>query len=129
MVLRMFSYSMVIIRRRVELLGDILHFAPKGARVLDAGSALGFTSLALSLLGYEIYSLDINPEPYRTLLEKYGVKVIKANLEDEAIPLEDEHVDCIMFTEVLEHLHPYRISSTLFEINRVLKVGGLLYLR
>jgi len=115
-------------RRRVELLSDMLHLTPKGARVLDAGSAPGFTSLTLSLLGYEVYSLDIDPEPYRTLLEKYGVKVIKANLEDEVIPLEDEYVDCIVFTEVLEHLHPYKISFTLSEMNRVLKVGGLLYL-
>jgi len=60
-------------------------------------------------------------------LEKYGVQVIKADLEDEVIPLKDEYIDCVVFTEVLEHLHPYKISFTLSEINWVLKVGGILY--
>jgi len=115
-------------RRRVELLSVILHLTPKGARVLDAGSAPGFTSLALSLLGYEVYSLDIDPEPYRTLLEKYGVKVIKTNLEDEVIPLEDEYVDHIVFTEVLEHLNPYYVKHALSEINRILRREGILIL-
>lgn len=77
--------------------------------MLNAGSAPGFISIALSLLGYEVYSLDTNPESYRNLLESYGAKVIKTNLEDEAIPLESEQIDCVIFTEVLEHLHPYKL--------------------
>jgi len=115
-------------RRRAELLSDILRLIPEGAKVLDAGSAPGFTSLALSLLGYEVYSLDINPEPYRTILEKYGIQIIKVDLENETIPLKDGYIDCVVFTEVLEHLHPYKIPFTLSELNRVLKVRGILYL-
>ena len=115
-------------RRRVELLSDMLHLTPEGAKVLDAGSAPCFNSLALSLLGYEVYSLGINPEPYRATLEKYEVKVIKADFENEVIPLEDGYIDCIMLAEVLEHLHPYKIPFTLSEMPRVLRVGGILYL-
>ena len=42
-------------RRRAELRSDILRLIPEGVKVLDAGSTPGFTSLALSLLGYEVY--------------------------------------------------------------------------
>ena len=73
-------------------------------------------------------SLDINPEPCRTILEKYGIQVIKVDLENEVIPLKDGYIECVVFTEVLEHLHPYKIPFTLSELNRVLKVRGILYL-
>ncbi|MEZ0345373.1 MAG: hypothetical protein ABWK01_02325 [Infirmifilum sp.] len=58
-------------RRRVELLNDILHLISKGAKVLDAGSAPGFTSLALSLLGYEVEPVE-GLLSVRGVVEKYG---------------------------------------------------------
>lgn len=115
-------------RRRCELLHDITQLLPMNSVILDAGSAPGFTSLALKLLGYDVYSCDINPESYKALLEEKGVQVIKADLENEIISLADESVNCVVFTEVLEHLHPYKISFTLSEINRVLRRYGILYL-
>jgi len=95
---------------------------------LDAGSAPGYTSLSLKFLGYEVCSLDVNPEPYKRILEERGVKIIKSDLENEIIPLSNECIDCVVFTEVLEHLNPYKVPFTLSEINRVLRIGGLLYL-
>ena len=115
-------------KRRVELLLDITHLVPKNATIVDVGSSPGFNSLALKLLGYDVYSIDINPEPYESLLEQFGIKVIKADLEINPIPLNDGSCDCAVFTEVLEHLHPFRITFTLSEINRILKKGGYLYL-
>lgn len=110
------------------MLQDVVHLVPKNAVILDAGSSPGFNSLALKLLGYEVYSLDINPEPYEPLLERLGIKVIKADLENERIPLNDGSVDCTIFTEILGHLNPFKITFTLSEINRTLKNRGYLYL-
>jgi len=107
------------------LLQDVVHLVPKNAVILDAGSSPGFNSLALKLLGYEVYSLDINPEPYEPLLKRLGIKVIKADLENERIPLNDGSVDCTIFTEILEHLNPFKITFTLSEINRTLKIGDI----
>ena len=115
-------------RRRAELLTAISNNVPKGSTILDAGSSPGFTSLALKFMGYNVHSIDINPEPYSNILEAQGIKVYKVDLECDKIPLGDETVDCICFTEVLEHLSPYNIPYTLSELNRVLKVGGLLFL-
>ena len=68
-------------RRRVELLNDILNLVPKGARVLDAGSAPGYISLSLKFLGYEVYSLDVNPEPYKRILEERELKLLNLILK------------------------------------------------
>ncbi|MDA4122216.1 MAG: class I SAM-dependent methyltransferase [Thaumarchaeota archaeon] len=114
--------------RRGETLSQVVGMVKGGARVLDAGSAPGFTSIGLSMLGYEVVSLDINPEPYRKILEEQKIEVVKANLEDEKIPLPDQSFACVVFTEVIEHLHPYRTNFFMSEINRVLSKGGLLYL-
>jgi SAM-dependent methyltransferase len=115
-------------RRRAELLKDVANLIPKNAMILDAGSSPGFNSLALKMLGYDVISVDINPEPYKPLLERLGIKVIKVDLENESIPLNDESVDCVVFTEVLEHLHPFKITFTLSEINRTLKMRGYIYI-
>jgi len=115
-------------KRRAELLEEVVHLIPKNATILDAGSSPGFNSLALKMLGYNVISVDINPEPYKSLLERLGIKVIKVDLENEIIPLNDGSVDCVVFTEVLEHLHPFKITFTLSEINRTLKMGGYIYI-
>jgi len=115
-------------RRRLELLKTILELVPKESTVLDAGGAPGFTSLALKLYGYDVYCVDINPEPYRHILENSGIKVLKVDLEHEKIPLSDCSINCVVFTEVLEHLHYYYLSWALSEINRVLTKNGLLFL-
>jgi len=114
--------------RRGETLSKVVSMVKGGARVLDAGSAPGFTSIGLSKLGYEVVSLDINPEPYREILERQKIEVVKANLEDQKIPLPDQRFECVVFTEVMEHLHPYRTNFFMSEINRVMSKGGLLYL-
>lgn len=114
--------------RRGETLSRVVGRVKGGARVLDAGSAPGFTSIGLSKLGFEVVSLDINPEPYREILERQEIEVVKANLEEQAIPLPDQSFECVVFTEVMEHLHPYRTNFFMSEINRVLSKGGLLYL-
>ena len=115
-------------RRRVELLIEVTSRAQPSTKILDAGGAPGFTSLALKLLGYEVILLDIDPEPYCDILQSYGIKVVRADLEHDIIPLNSEDIDVIIFTEVLEHLSPYYISWALSELNRVLKYQGLLFL-
>lgn len=104
-----------------ELLIKVTKHVPKGSTVLDAGAAPGFTSLALRLSGYDVIFLDIETEPYEELLKHYGIKALKCDLEQDPIPLPEESVDAVTFTEVIEHLHPYRCSFVLSNINRVKK--------
>lgn len=119
-------------RRRVELLTAIIKYTPadvkSNVKIVDAGCAPGFTSIALKLLGYDVTCLDLDPDPYRKIFDTYGVKVLKVDLEHDKIPLDSNNTNIVIFTEVLEHLNPYYISWTLSEINRILKYKGLLFL-
>lgn len=115
-------------RRRTELLVEIISRIDLAAKVLDAGCMPGFTSLALKLLGYNVVCLDLDPKSYQDILKAYGCEVVKVDLENDTIPLSQESVDAIIFTEVLEHLNPYYVSWTLSELNRILKPSGLLFL-
>lgn len=114
--------------RRAEALMRVLGGVPSGSRILDAGSAPGFMSLALRALGYWVASVDVNPEPYRSMLEKTGIVVVRADLEKDVLPFPDECMEAVVFTEVLEHLHPAKINFFVSELNRVLKRDGLLLL-
>lgn len=114
--------------RRKELIMKVTQYLPNGATIVDAGCAPGFTSLALRLLGFKVFCLDIEPRQYKEILENRGCRVFKVDLEHEPIPLSTGSVDGVIFTEVLEHLSPYHIPWTMYELNRILKIGRYLFL-
>lgn len=105
---------------------------PKGGlRVLEVGSYLGVVSLTLARLGYAVTALDIpefNSNP--RLLERYahsGVAAVCANLREYALPFEDGAFDLVLMCETLEHFN-FNPLPVLAEINRVLRLSGILYL-
>ena len=91
-------------------------------RVLDVGNDKPFLSYFLKRFNpgaeFETISNEIPETPF-TLHE--------VDIECDRFPFDDEHFDQVIFTEVIEHLwrNP---SHCVFEINRVLKPSGLLYL-
>jgi SAM-dependent methyltransferase len=63
-----------------------------------------------------------------TLADKccmYKVKTIKCDIERQRIPLDDDAVDFIVFTEIIEHLR-IGLLPALRELHRVLKPNGSL---
>jgi len=72
-------------------------------------------------------AVDVEPEPYMSIAERCGVKVVKRDLERERLDIRG--ADCAVFTEVIEHLHYYYyVPHVLSEINKSLKPGGYLIL-
>lgn len=59
--------------------------------------------------------------------EDFVFKVIGLDVEGDIFPWPSEHFDVVLFSEVLEHLSRDPMQA-LYEINRVLKVGGRLIL-
>jgi SAM-dependent methyltransferase len=111
--------------------------------IVDVGGWPGDFSCTLGSLGFPIRLLDkelTRPtsktfdhvtgrwilSPSGTLEEKckqYNVETIECDIERQVIPIDDGSVDCIIFTEVIEHLR-VNILSILCEFRRVLRRGG-----
>jgi len=119
------SFYLEFSRRRL-LLSLIEEYVPKGGIVVDLGAQPFIVSCALKLMGYEVIAYDYDPEPYLNIAKTCGVKVVKCDLEQDSWGMEDYSADCVVFSEVIEHINPYYVTHVMAEINRVLKVGGKL---
>ncbi len=99
----------------------------KPQRVLDAGCGRGFYVNALQFFSFikEIHGCDIN-EHYLKIAQNNvrdrRIKITRASLY--VLPYPDGYFDCIVCSEVLEHLK--KDSRALQELKRVLKPKGLL---
>lgn len=121
-------------RPRHELLLRALDKHANGSRdrIADVGCQNGFFLRMASELGYrEFIAIDaFTLPPERSFLTGLdGVRFLQTNFNeaDFLSSLDDRCVDCVVSTEVLEHLfnHP---MGYLHEVWRVLRVGGLLLL-
>lgn len=111
--------------RRVYVLQLVKEHCSIKANIVDLGAQPFILSCMLAQSGYEVTAVDIEPEPYINISKYCGVKVVRSDLE-KSIDLPDESFDCAVLTEVIEHLNPYYISTTISEINRILVKGGIL---
>ena len=112
----------------------------KGARVLDLGCGEGrhvrqtrryggVTSVALDLGEHEVRKtaealsfLDDNPDWGATAKETGPWMVVRGS--GYSLPFADEAFDCVIISEVLEHMHDD--DAAIAEISRIMKPGGLL---
>jgi ubiquinone/menaquinone biosynthesis C-methylase UbiE len=90
----------------------------QGKRALDVGSAFGYTSRALSELGYETFGSDIS---------SWGTKQAKQLTKGEFLvcdaqtnmPFNAETFDLVTAFDVLEHLpHPERALQNMFAVSK-----------
>lgn len=96
-------------------------------KVLDIGCGSGRNSIAIKLLGFELYAVDFNETSVKTTEEVLaklggGKSEVKQNY-DENIPFEDGFVDCVISWGV--SFINEDIEKFLGEVNRVLGDGGL----
>jgi len=92
---------------------------------LDLGAQPFILSFVLRNMGYDVVAFDIEPEPYMEIAEACNVNVVKCDLERDELGV--ANADCVVFTEVLEHLH-YYVPTVLAKIDNALKSGGFLIL-
>lgn len=118
-------YAMIV-REIQRLWGDVRTERP--IRTLDFGSHTGVLSLALKELGYEAHGVDVEPvvNEYSAFYAKYDLKV-KPLKSGYSLPYEKGYFDCVICSEVLEHIYDSPLE-VLSEFKRVLKPEGYLVL-
>ena len=115
--------------RRLEVVKYLVKYVDSDARICDLGSQPFILAAMIKLSGYDnVLAVDIEPEEYGEIARFFGIPVARADLERDRIPVDDGACDCVVFSEVLEHLNPYYVHHALAEINRVLRVSGVLIL-
>jgi len=77
----------------------------------------------VSQSGMDSHAVDIVPETVARIREK-GVNAVTGSID--SLPYEDESMDIVFCSEVLEHLTQEVRTRGLQEIRRVLRPGGLL---
>jgi 2-polyprenyl-3-methyl-5-hydroxy-6-metoxy-1,4-benzoquinol methylase len=92
---------------------------PSTAEILDVGCYPPFLMDALTKKGFRVSGIASHHEQ----MEQEHVKVL--NIETDPFPWKPSQFDCVIFTEVIEHL-PHNPQIPLKEIFRVLKPGGFL---
>ena len=100
---------------------------PPGGRVLEIGSAPFFLTAALSELGYDVTGLDLAPERYRTAVERFGLTVLRRDVERDDLSDLAGRFDLVLCNEVFEHLR-IDLIGTFRQVLGVLKPGGRLML-
>lgn len=101
------------------------HFCPeRHLTILDLGCGKGGLVQSLRTKGHDAYGCDI-PDPaasdFRPSPDADRLRVIELN--PYRLPFDDGQFDCVISTQVLEHVMDY--ESTFDEIHRVLKPGGI----
>src|SRR5215210_6875504 len=107
-------------RRRALLLGDLR----PGERVLDLGCGAGRFVAALRAAGADAVGVELAEGALERARRNVPGADLRAVADDGAIPLEDQSVDLVWCSEVLEHVPD--TAGLLSEIRRVLRTGGRL---
>lgn len=114
--------------QRAQFIFDNIECA-KPKYILDAGCGRGFYSHASALFSFvkKIYGIDINKK-YLQIAKTHctNKKIVLKESSLYSLPFADNTFDCIIFSEVLEHLSNEK--KALNELSRVLKQDGMLLL-
>ncbi len=90
---------------------------PKGARILEAGSGTGTYSISLSLMGYDVTGIDIDPAMVKLsngIAKDLGADNVRFK-EGSIFDLEEEYgkYDLVYSVGVLEHFEDHEVVDTL----------------
>jgi 2-polyprenyl-3-methyl-5-hydroxy-6-metoxy-1,4-benzoquinol methylase len=111
-------------RLKFEYAARHLPAARHGARLLDIGCGNGGFLRLAAQLGYSATGMEIDPSAIQAARSQ-GFDVVEGKLPDSG--LESGQYEQVTLSHVLEHLHDP--AAALYEIFRLLKSGGRLWLQ
>ena len=95
---------------------------PLGSKILDVGCGNGLFAYAFTLLGMDVYGIDISESALENLDE---TRFIKYNLQEKNYPIDSEMFDYVFSKSVVEHLNEPDVLID--ESYRVLKPKGAFF--
>ena len=110
---------------RVRFLAERIQRLRPGARVLNVGVGAGTFEREALRLGLEVSSLDPSERSIATLRDELRLGERAQVGYSQEMPFEDASFDCVVLSEVLEHLTSHVQHATLEEVRRVLAPDGL----
>lgn len=121
-------------RGREKYLVDFLntHRHEIGPRVLDAGCGPGNLTAILAAEGFDVTGVDISSNAIENARGRLKERGLTANLEVgdlSKLRFKDGEFDTVINMHVLSHFSWEEAKEAFAELTRVLKLGGLLFLR
>lgn len=114
---------------RYKEIGEIiLNFSSESSNILEIGVHHGYTCKLLEYLERNNF-IGLDLDSSGCLFPELKDKIIQFDLElipTTYLPIRDNYFDIIIFTEVFEHLHPYKVKDIMQDIKRILKPGGII---
>lgn len=117
----------IFLRRFREV--DIEIGPDKSCPILDIGSAWGYNMVALGLLGYRVFGLDLVTDPFQAgmaISSENGVDFMVVGADAARMPFESKRFSAITMVETFEHVFEADRELVLSECYRVLREGGRL---
>lgn len=113
----------------------ITELVPAGARILDVGSHYLHMSSLLTLLGYNVASMDVPTHsrlPFvRDRAARLGISLAVVGGDDVAegrfLPAETDSFDAVLFCEILEHI-TFNPIAFWRRIHGLLRTDGIIFL-
>ena len=113
-------------KKRYEDIIRIVNRDFTGKSILEVGSLPCHLTFLLREMDYSVVGIDLEPARLERFISNASLDIKKCEIETESFPFKDNTFDCVLFTEVFEHLrNPLHVLE---EIYRVLRRGGLLIL-
>ena len=107
-----------------SILKKLGKFKKEGNKLLDIGCCTGFLLDEAKNMGWDTTGVELSTWASRYAAEKFNLKIYNMSLEEADFP--DEYFDIIIMQDTIEHLQYPR--QVLLEINRILKINGILYI-
>ena len=115
-------------RHILQSLGESL----EGKRALEFGCNVGATAVVAALLGLRVDAVDVDSGLARLAVlntRRYGVSgstTVRTVVAGQKLDFPDETFDLVICNSSLEYVHPDALAAVQGELDRVLKVGGIL---
>ncbi|MCW4051990.1 MAG: class I SAM-dependent methyltransferase [Candidatus Bathyarchaeota archaeon] len=114
----------IVRTQKARMMSRVISKYKKRGKILDVGCAAGYFLKVMKERGYEVRGVEVSKIFADFAKNSYGLSVFCGDVNQARFA--NENFDIVTMFDVLSHLRTP--SKDLKEINRILKVGGLLIL-